>query len=43
MFCPDASSDALSSAVIPVSSAIGAIHGEICSKLWLALEACDPA
>lgn len=33
MFCPDACSDALSSAIIPLSSAIGAIHGKICSKL----------
>jgi len=30
--CPDASSDALLSAVVPVCGAIGAIHGESCSK-----------
>lgn len=39
MFCPDP----LSSAVIPISGATGAIHGESCSKLWIKLEACDPA
>lgn len=43
MFCPDASVDTLSSAGIPISGAIGAVNGESCCKLWLKLEACDPA
>lgn len=43
MFCPDASNEGLSSVVIPINGPVGVIYGGSCSKLWLKLEACDPA
>lgn len=43
MFCPDVSNEGLSSVVIPIGPFIGVIYGGSCSKLWLKLEAYDPA